>query len=228
MKKMGSGLKSIKMEDAIKDKRRVLFGTNLNSANYLVLTPISKIYDKFIRTQKEYQGWWRTKRLNEGAYVIKCPLGVHVEDVVYYAPKVDNIILLGYCGSCNPSIKVGSLFSASFAQQDSEIINSTYHMEGIKSGKVYQVASLHEQEEKGFIEKMKMKVVDCIDMETYSVFNYAKVKAKGFGSIYVVTDNLIDKQFYKTNAQDRRLIDYVLEEVVQNILVEIENAHQKI
>lgn len=188
-------------------KTEALFGKGLEGITHLIITPVTTIYNQFKQDfQSEYKGWWMTGYIDERTAIVKSPIGEHSEDCVYFAPKMRSILLLGLCGSCNPYIKIGDLFTAESTQRESDIVQAGYVYDDVNYGKIYQVKTLHEQEDPRFIKTMRSIDVDCIDMETFSIFSLAKQRSCSFGSLYVVTDNLINRPFYSINDDENEKI----------------------
>lgn len=208
----------------LEEKRKALFGTSLDGVTSILLTPIQSIYVLFLKFAKTAcRGWWSTGYLNQNTVIVGCPTGKYAGDSVYYAPKVRNILFLGLCGSCNPGIRVGDLFSAESAQLGDDIIQASNVINEFKKGRIYQVETLHEEEDESFAATLKDNGIDCVDMETYSIFKLARTKAQNFGSLYIVSDNLVNKPFYQLDNQDLIKIGAASEIMVKKVLEDIVN-----
>lgn len=197
-------------------KQKALYGTKIENIETIVLTPIDKIFylfkDRFI---EEYKGWWKSALINEKTLLVKCPVGTHSADAVYYSPTYERLCFLGFCGSCSKEIPVGTIVEAKSAQRGNDFIESTWSLSECPRVKVFQVESLHEQEDEKFTRIMNKNSMDCVDMETYSIFYQARLKSGKYGAIYFVTDNLLNCRFYESSNQKFcRKIRGVLEDII--------------
>ena len=212
--------------DNVKAKQIVLFGAGLEGVKTLMLTPIGRLYDSFSKALcKETSGWWKTGYFSEDAAIVKCPTGKHSEDAVFYAAGAERIILLGYCGACNPEVYVGDIFMAERARDDRKVIDATYPIRmpaaRVKSGLVYNVETMNEQEDDSFGLRMMMFDADCIDMETFPVFSMAAQQSKIYGALYVVTDNIAARPFYRVSQEDMKRISDASDAMAKMVLEEI-------
>jgi len=189
----------------ISKRRERLFGTDIKDVKTLLLTPLDRLYTRFKEYfLKEYSGWWKMGYLGDDTIIVKCPSGMHAEDVVYYAPGSTLTLLLGYCGSC--------------AQRNSGIIRANFLSEKFRGVRLYQVSTIYEQENDKFLSEIERRGAGCIDMESYSVFSLARSRARSFGGLYIVTDNLYNKPFYKVGEEDMKRIGAASDLVVQEVL----------
>ena len=203
----------------ISKRRERLFGTDIKDVKTLLLTPLDRLYTRFKEYfLKEYSGWWKMGYLGDDTIIVKCPSGMHAEDVVYYAPGSTLTLLLGYCGSCDPGIDVGDIVSALSAQRNSGIIRANFLSEKFRGVRLYQVSTIYEQENDKFLSEIERRGAGCIDMESYSVFSLARSRARSFGGLYIVTDNLYNKPFYKVGEEDMKRIGAASDLVVQEVL----------
>lgn len=179
-------------------KQKTLFGCRLDEVKKMFLTPEKEIYEIMAaKGVKRYQGWWKTAYLGRKAIVVRAWVGRAIQDAIFYAEKIDEIVLLGYCGACVSDINRWDLLCGKEATRGSESVVATILFSGLLNCKVYEVESVCEEESGGFLQRMADLKVKAVDMESYSAFAMAKNMGKRIGAIYLVTDNLVSQPFWR-------------------------------
>lgn len=207
-------------------KSEKLFGFSQDEYRFrnIILTPIDKLYSLFSDGFSEtHAGWWKSGVI-ENSLIVKCPVGRHSEDVLYFAPQFDNMIFLGYCGSCNRTIGIGDIVCASSTEQSGKRITANYDFIpylNMKKGTFSSVSTLHEQEDGEFLKSMQTNKIDCIDMESHYLFGIARQKNVNFGGLFIVSDNLVIKPFYMVDNKDIFAIKSASDSLREIVLKEI-------
>ncbi|MCA9460319.1 MAG: hypothetical protein KC550_07270, partial [Nanoarchaeota archaeon] len=158
------------MKKIINEKRKVLFGNNMNNIKRLVICPINFIFEKF-ESNNISKGWWKVKYIGNTA-IVKSPLASHARDTVAYLPNLEEVIVIGFCGSFTNSMP-GEIVTVKKSVFKNSTIKAKPFNEYAK--KIFHLTdSFSQQETEDFLLYLKNNAIDCVDMETHHIFDEMK------------------------------------------------------
>ena len=210
----------------ITNKRKIFrcfFGSLKLPTGKVIITPISKIYQKIKNSHpliEETKGWWKRIVVKIGPYlvtVLKIPSGSnYIRDCLKVLEnlEVKGVIFLGYCASFSKKIKIGQIViptKAIFGQREIDLSKSKSFI-GLKN-KGYKIALVQQL----LLPKMKIERIraELGDMETYFLYEFSKTKKIPALALLIVTDNPLFYPFYCISIADKIKIKSSVEKLMR-------------
>jgi len=174
------------------------------------------LFKKKLFVLRSSSGWWSryVLKYNEKKLeMLKIPPGNNVVDCLnVISPFAKKIIWLGYCGSLNNDEKIGNLVIPNSAIKP-------YGKNLISLGSNNNLKIICQTDgvvkSQYFYERLKNKGVFYVDMESWSVFSFAKKNKIFLKYILVVSDIPTIKPVYYLNQKHFKTIDKAVLKTVE-------------
>lgn len=199
----------------------VFFGNSELPEGEVIITPISKIYQKIKNIYplvEESEGWWPRVKIEINSNLVtllKVPLSSHIKDCLEALdPKsIKKIILLGFCGGLNSQLKIGKI-----------VIPKTAIFQKFKSKTLFKLKEnlniitipqiiLKSQ----VLQKLYRNKINLLDMETFFLYEWGDKNNILTISILIISDQPIFYPFFLCNKKEFKKIDEAILKIGYNL-----------
>lgn len=191
--------------------RNCLFGSP-DPQDFIVLTPIRRIFVQLGREMQVGKGWWET-RSKTGVLLALTPQGSPMLDAISALEPGASIAFLGFAGTLG-SREIGTILEADEAQTSGtfEKYRRSSHDPLLFPGvTVVSVSCFAESVAR--CQELAL-TSDCIDMETALIYAACERQKKHGRSILIVSDDFAQNPFYSVPAPR---VDTALAELVNTL-----------
>lgn len=201
----------------------VFFGSP-DISETVIITPISRIYkeikEHYLPVEKT-RGWWEKMEIKNNfnsVSVLNIPQGNIIKDCLRTLnPKeIERVIFLGFCGSLNPTLKIGQIVTPTISYfEDSNSVS----LRGNKNKKQFKIKTIFQiiLKEKTLKYFQKEEKIDLLDMETYFLYRWGQKHNIQVFSVLVVSDKPLSVPFFICGKNEFKAIQKGIDKMIKKL-----------
>lgn len=214
------------MESDKKKIQRTLVGCETAKFDIVFITPIGKVFNKIceklhVKGAVENSFFKTASYVNhQGAYVmiVKIPEGIAAQDIMYVFEDTD-VVFLGYAGSLDESLAIGTIVTASAAMDKTNTTYKLYYFENYKKVKCgYSPCFLGRLAVESCLEA-EAQGCQIVDMETSYCAKAALENKNRMKTVLVISDIPKTTKFWDIKDEMKKKFEEGVGKAINEIVI---------